>query len=48
LPPSLDDWLAADEEARFISEVVGDVLDLSDSYASYEKLREDRPVEGQR
>lgn len=39
LPPSLDDWLAADDEARFISEIVDDVLDLSDIYASYEKLR---------
>jgi len=36
LPPSLDDWLAEDDEARFISEVVDDVLDLSAVYASYE------------
>ncbi|SMX77791.1 Transposase [Brevibacterium sp. Mu109] len=39
LPPSLDDWLAVDDEARFISEIVDDVLDLTDIYASYEKLR---------
>lgn len=36
LPPSLDDWLAEDDEARFVSEVVDDVLDLSVVYASYE------------
>lgn len=36
LPPSLDDWLGEDHEARFISEVVEDLLDLSAVYASYE------------
>jgi transposase len=36
LPPSLDDWLAEDDEARFVSEVVEDLLDLSAIYASYE------------
>ncbi|MFV0372597.1 IS1182 family transposase [Microbacterium sp.] len=36
LPPSLDDWLAEDDEARFISEIVDDVLDLTAVYASYE------------
>lgn len=36
LPPSLDDWLDEDDEARFVSEVVDDVLDLSGVYASYE------------
>lgn len=35
LPPSLDDWLDEDDEARFISEIVDDVLDLTDVYASY-------------
>lgn len=35
LPPSLDDWLEEDDEARFISEVVEDLLDLSPIYASY-------------
>lgn len=39
LPPSLDDWLAADDEARFISEVVDEVLDLSGIYASYQEFR---------
>ncbi|MGH9304866.1 MAG: IS1182 family transposase [Acidimicrobiales bacterium] len=36
LPPSLDDWLDEDDEARFVSEVVEDLLDLSPIYASYE------------
>lgn len=36
LPPSLDDWLDEDDEARFVSEVVDDVLDLTAVYASYE------------
>lgn len=35
LPPSLDDWLDEDDEARFISEVVEDLLDLTPIYASY-------------
>lgn len=35
LPPSLDDWLDEDDEARFISEVVDDVLDLAPVFASY-------------
>ena len=35
LPPSLDDWLDEDDEARFISEVVDEVLDLAPVYASY-------------
>ena len=36
LPPSLDEWLDEDDEARFVSEVVDDVLDLTGVYASYE------------
>jgi transposase len=35
LPPSLDDWLAEAHEARFISEVVDELLDLSSIYDSY-------------
>lgn len=35
LPPSLDDWLDEGDEARFISEVVEDLLDLTPIYASY-------------
>ena len=35
LPPSLDDWLPGGHTARFVSEVVDDMLDLSAVYASY-------------
>ena len=35
LPPSLDDWLPEDHEARFVAEVVEDLLDLSPIYDSY-------------
>ena len=37
LPPSLDDWLPENHVARFISEAVDELLDLSDLYASYEE-----------
>jgi transposase len=37
LPPSLDDWLPNDHTARFISEAVDEMLDLSSVYASYER-----------
>ena len=36
LPPSLDEWLDEDDEARFVSEVVENLLDLTPIYASYE------------
>jgi transposase len=36
LPPSLDEWLPAEHTARFVSEVVDDMLDLSKIYASYQ------------
>ena len=35
LPPSLDEWLPAEHVARFVSEVVDDMLDLSMIYGSY-------------
>ena len=35
LPPSLDDWLPGDHEARFVSEVIEELLDLSPIYSSY-------------
>ncbi|MDF1597900.1 MAG: IS1182 family transposase [Acidimicrobiia bacterium] len=35
MPPSLDDWLPQDHTARFVSEVVDDLLDLSVVYDSY-------------
>jgi transposase len=35
LPPSLDDWLPEDHTARFVSEVVDELLDLSAIYDSY-------------
>ena len=35
LPPSLDDWLPENHEARFISEVVENMLDLDCIYDSY-------------
>ena len=35
LPPSLDDWLPENHEARFISDVVDNLLDLSVIYDSY-------------
>jgi len=34
LPPSLEDWLP-DHEARFVAEVVDELLDLSAIYDSY-------------
>jgi hypothetical protein len=35
LPPSLDDWLPEGHTARFIAEVVDNLLDLSAIYDSY-------------
>ena len=39
LPPSLDGWLPAGHSARFVSEVVDDMLDLSAVYVSYTNKR---------
>jgi transposase len=35
MPPSLDDWLPRDHTARFIAEVVDEMLDLTPVYDSY-------------
>jgi len=35
LPPSLDDWLPEEHTARFIAEVVDEMVDLSSIYDSY-------------
>lgn len=35
MPPSIDDWLPQDHEARFIAEAVDELLDLDAIYASY-------------
>ena len=35
MPPSLDDWLPQDHTARFVSDVVDEMLDLSAVYDSY-------------
>lgn len=37
LPPSLDDWLSEGHPARFVSEAVEELLDLTAVYASYEE-----------
>ncbi|MGC2190870.1 MAG: IS1182 family transposase [Candidatus Dormiibacterota bacterium] len=37
LPPSLEDWLPQSHVARFISEAVDEMLDLSQLYASYQE-----------
>jgi transposase len=36
LPPSLDEWLEEDDEARVVSEVIENLLDLAPIYSSYE------------
>lgn len=35
LPPSLDDWLPEDHLARFVADLVDEVLDLSPVLADY-------------
>ena len=44
-PPSLDEWLDEDDEARFVSEVVENLLDLTPIYASYESASGAPPYE---
>jgi transposase len=39
MPPSLSDWLPQDHLARFVVELVDEVLDLSAIYASYQEVR---------
>jgi transposase len=39
LPPSLDDWLPQDHLARFVADLVDDVLDLSAILADYTEKR---------
>lgn len=39
LPPSLDEWLPEDHLARFVSELVDEVLDLEPFVASYTEAR---------
>jgi transposase len=39
MPPSLDDWLPQDHLARFVAELVDEVLDLSVIRASYAEVR---------
>jgi transposase len=38
MPPSLDEWLPADHVARFVAELVDDVLDLSGACAGYTEV----------
>jgi transposase len=45
LPPSLDEWLDEDDEARFVSEVVEQLLDLTPIYSSYESASGAPPYE---
>nr|WP_306934194.1 IS1182 family transposase [Streptomyces luteogriseus] len=39
LPPSLDDWLPGDHPARFVADLVDEVLDLSPILADYTEKR---------
>lgn len=44
LPPSLDDWLPEDHLARFVADLVDEVLDLSRVLAEYTEKRATRPT----
>lgn len=39
LPPSLDDWLPGDQLARFVTDLVDEVLDFSPILADYTEKR---------
>lgn len=39
LPPSLDDWLPEDQLARFVADLVDEVLDLGPVLADYTEKR---------
>jgi hypothetical protein len=39
MPPSLDAWLPDGHLARFVAELVGEALDLSEVYADYTEVR---------
>lgn len=45
MPPSLDDWLGEDHLARFVSELVDEVLDLEPFLASYTEVRGHPPYD---
>lgn len=47
LPPSLDDWLPEGHLARFVAELVDEVLDLSAIHASYTEVRGFPPYDPQ-
>ena len=44
LPPSLDDWLPQDHLARFVADLVDDVLDLAPILADYTESAASRPT----
>lgn len=45
MPPSLDEWLPQGHLARFVAELVDEVLDLSAIYADYREVRGFPPYE---
>jgi len=44
LPPSLDEWLPEGHLARFVAELVDEVLDLGPILADYTETRVTRPM----